>query len=98
MIDMANTYKLSNLYVYLASNANLFLYYSLFIVPIDTTVSCPLAPDILNGYRLNEAFYAHSTVTYQCYDGFWFEDHTLQSTVTCLLSGRWNNIPSSCTG
>ena len=68
----------------------------LFIV--DPTIACPLAPDVENSVRLNEAFYAHSTVTYKCYEGFWFDDHSLQASITCLVTGQWERNLQPCNG
>ena len=69
-----------------------------FTVFIDETISCPLAPDAAFSYRLNEAFYAHSSVTYKCVDGFWFPDHTLETDITCLTTGNWNKVVPACQG
>ncbi|XP_058886297.1 sushi, von Willebrand factor type A, EGF and pentraxin domain-containing protein 1 isoform X1 [Acipenser ruthenus] len=56
-------------------------------------ISCGPPPLLENGFYLAEDFYAGSTVTYQCNNGFYLLG---DSKVFCIDSGNWNGNSPSC--
>ncbi|XP_041117630.1 sushi, von Willebrand factor type A, EGF and pentraxin domain-containing protein 1 isoform X2 [Polyodon spathula] len=56
-------------------------------------ISCGPPPLLENGFYLAEDFYAGSTVTYQCNNGFYLLG---DSKVFCIDSGDWNSNSPSC--
>ncbi|XP_028910838.1 sushi, von Willebrand factor type A, EGF and pentraxin domain-containing protein 1 isoform X8 [Ornithorhynchus anatinus] len=56
-------------------------------------ISCGVPPPLENGFYSAEDFYAGSTVTYQCNNGYYLLG---DSRMFCTDNGSWNGISPSC--
>ncbi|XP_067409310.1 sushi, von Willebrand factor type A, EGF and pentraxin domain-containing protein 1 isoform X1 [Emydura macquarii macquarii] len=56
-------------------------------------ISCGVPPPLENGFYSAEDFFAGSTVTYQCNNGYYLLG---DSRMFCTDSGSWNGISPSC--
>ena len=62
----------------------------------DTGLDCGLPPELENGRMSNLSITTtyHSTVTYECKDGYYF--HNNDTSRTCLSSGNWSDENILC--
>ncbi|XP_029470754.1 sushi, von Willebrand factor type A, EGF and pentraxin domain-containing protein 1 [Rhinatrema bivittatum] len=56
-------------------------------------ISCGVPPLLENGFYSAEDFYAGSTVTYQCNNGYYLLGH---SRMFCIDTGSWSETSPSC--
>ncbi|KAK2521486.1 Svep1 [Columba livia] len=56
-------------------------------------ISCGVPPPLENGFYSAEDFFAGSTVTYHCNNGYYLLG---DSRMLCLDNGSWNSISPSC--
>ena len=60
-------------------------------------ITCPLAEDVDNARRLNDAFYVGAIVTYQCYYGYALPNKQgTELRIVCLPSGEWSAQTIGC--
>nr|XP_045229548.1 sushi, von Willebrand factor type A, EGF and pentraxin domain-containing protein 1 [Macaca fascicularis] len=56
-------------------------------------ISCGVPPPLENGFHSADDFYAGSTVTYQCNNGYYLLG---DSRMFCTDNGSWNGVSPSC--